>query len=140
VETRGARSPSLLLESNMILVILAIISAALFYLGSRARITQALWSLYPPRFAIFMDCAACTGFWWGLILSMLCIPRELMFDTLYIPRDTSYMTVTTPILYGFVMMVLTPIVAAIMQRALVELGSAVSAEWEATQPPPETDE
>jgi hypothetical protein len=44
------------------------VSAALYYLGSRARVTRFLWSRYPNGFDDFMLCAACTGTWFGFAL------------------------------------------------------------------------
>jgi hypothetical protein len=98
------------------LVLYTLISAACFYLGSRARITHWLWSKYPPKLASFMDCSACTGFWYGALAA-------LVFRASYLGLDpTSYYT---PIAVGLCSLVLTPIAAGIMQAGLDHLGSAV---------------
>lgn len=100
----------------MTLLLYAVIATALWYLGSRAVITRALWSRYPTRFASFMDCPACVGFWWGLILALVAgVHPE------HLPRTELH-----PILVGLVMIVLVAIFAGIMQRALWEAGSATS--------------
>ncbi len=96
----------------------ALLSSALYYLGSRAMITQWLWSRYPQRFARFMDCAACTGFWYGLTLALALgwwDPRYRLFD---LPL------VAAP-LVGLCSLVWTPLVASLMQAGLDRLGSAV---------------
>lgn len=101
------------------LLLYTLLSAAMFYLGSRAVITSFLWSRYPRRFASFMDCAACTGFWWGV--SFACYFR---FDVLGLDGRAE----TTPIFVGLCSIVLTPIAAGLMQRGLDSLGSAVADE------------
>lgn len=112
----------------MILGLYALLGAAMFYLGSRALITEPIWSLYPPRIARFMDCAACTGFWWGVIWH-LSIGRRLDVDIGPLPAQDP----ATPILVGLCMMMLVPIVAALGLYGLTAL-SAVAPE------PPSDDE
>lgn len=97
----------------MLLLLYPLLTAALFYLGSRAKITSWLWSRYPARFATFMDCAACTGFWYGLGV-------EIAFRAW-----TPYMQFS-PIVVGLCSIVWTPIVAALMQHSLFSLGSAIN--------------
>jgi hypothetical protein len=97
------------------LALYAILSAALFYLGSRALITRALWSRYPPRLAAFMDCSACTGFWWGLILAIAFGRTE----TAWALPHGYFM----PVVVGASMIALTPIVAGFMQYGLDRLGA-----------------
>jgi hypothetical protein len=104
----------------VILILYAILSTAMFYLGSRALITEGVWRYYPPRLARFMDCAACTGFWWGMIWHVVIgCPFEL--DITPIPPEP----VAGPLVAGLCMLVLTPIVAALMQVALERLGTVV---------------
>lgn len=50
----------------MILIVYALVSTALYFLGSWALVTSWLWSRYPERVRRFMDCAACSGFWFGV--------------------------------------------------------------------------
>lgn len=104
----------------MIILLYALFSTSMFYLGSRALITEALWTLYPPRFARLMDCAACTGFWWGLI-AHVAIGRTFGVDVGPLPADH----VATPLVAGLAMLVLTPILAACMHLGLKVLGSVV---------------
>src|SRR5690349_20665022 len=99
------------------LVIYSLLSAALYYLGSRALITRALWSRYPRRIAGFMGCAACVGFWWGLILAMT-LGRDTGIDV----GPFQALDPKTPILVGLCMITLNPVTAAIMQWGLDHLG------------------
>jgi hypothetical protein len=96
------------------LLIYALCTSAAFYLGSRAVITHWLWSRYPRRLAVFMDCAACTGFWYGLGFAWLSTVCGY-------PVKTHY----TPWVIGLCSMVWTPIVAGIMHKGFEWLGSAV---------------
>lgn len=96
------------------LVLYPLLSAALYYLGSRATITSFVWCHYPPKFAKFMDCSACTGFWYGLGLSI-----ALQLEVLSLDVTRWY----APIVIGLCSLVWTPIVAQIMDSALYRLGS-----------------
>lgn len=98
------------------ILLFVLVSTACFYLGSRAMITRFLWSRYPSWLASFMDCAACTGFWYGLIFANIYgYHRPLPFD---LPYKWSF-------LVGLCSLVWTPIGAAVMQRSLDLVGSAV---------------
>lgn len=99
----------------MPILFIVLITTALYYLGSRALITSWLWSRYPQRLARFMDCAACTGFWYGLGVTLV-LGSSVPFD---VP------TWGVPIIVGLCSMVWTPLVAALMQIALERLGSVV---------------
>lgn len=103
------------------LILYPLLSTALYYLGSRALITEAIWRRYPPELARFADCAACTGFWWGLILALTLGQHEHM-DFLSLSHDD----LVTPIVVAFCSLVWTPIVAGLMQRGLDFLGVAVT--------------
>lgn len=96
----------------------ALLTTALFYLGSRATITAWLWSRYPARLARFMDCAACSGFWYGTLLAVA------------LPQVDATLTVfegpVAPILTGLCALVWTPAGAALMQMALERVGSALT--------------
>jgi len=101
-----------------------LLTAALFYLGSRATITSWLWNRYPSRLANFMDCSACTGFWYGLLLETgLGGWRPFLGVGDY-----------SVIFVGLCSIVWTPIVAALMQHSLFILGTVVLDE-----PPPLVD-
>lgn len=103
------------------LLLYSILSAALFYLGSRALITRTLWSRYPAPLAHFMDCSACSGFWYGVALAIT-IGRHYGLDFLGLdPYD-----VFTPIVVGLGCLTLTPIVAGLAQAGIEQLGSAVT--------------
>lgn len=102
------------------LIILALLTTSAFYLGSRAVVTEFLWSRYPARFARFMDCAACAGFWYGLIAGAALGPTMELPSTLKL--------VYGPVLIGLCSVVWTPIVAGLMQRGFEQLGSVVPPE------------
>jgi hypothetical protein len=101
----------------VILAIYALISTALFYLGSRALITRALWEAYPPWLTKLMDCPACVGFWWGMIMHL--VSRRLDLDVGPLPIEHP----ASPVLVGLCMLVLTPIVAGFMQHGLDLVGT-----------------
>jgi hypothetical protein len=92
------------------------LSTAAYYLASRAKITSWLWSRYPARVEYFALCAACSGLWYGAAAA-LAIGRPLDLPLLGLPADLWL----TPIVAGAVCMVWTPIVAAIMVRAWMDL-------------------
>lgn len=104
----------------------ALVAAALYYLGSRALITQWLWSRYPQRIATFMDCAACSGFWYGFFPALGRHVRD----------GVSFEGIVTAIVIGLCTLVTTPMLAALMQLSIERLGSAVlsSKPCESTDP------
>jgi len=119
-------------------VLYGLIASALYYLGSRAKITSFLWSHYPPAFDRFMMCAACTGFWLGLGLAFgIGWWRDLPF--LLLPGRFWL----TPIVVAISSVVLTPLFAAAHLRAL-EYTSAMPLEEPEPEPeasePPVSDE
>lgn len=99
----------------MILGFYSILSAAMFYLGSRALITRPLWSRYPSPVAHFMDCPACTGFWWGLVCALV-----FGYDVGPFLGDD----ITTPLIVALCTLWSTPITAGAMQWGLYNVGSA----------------
>lgn len=101
------------------LLLLVILSTGFYYLGSRAVITSWLWSRYPPSIAAFMDCPACSGFWYGLMIGLLLIGIDR------VPFDLP-VNVITWLALGFVSMVLTPLGAATLHHAILVNGSAIS--------------
>lgn len=98
-----------------------LLTTALWYLGTRAAITELIWSRYPPRLARFMDCAACAGFWWGivvyLLLTKICTLSVMGLYSMY----------TAPLI-GLCSLVWTPLVAHLHDQALLRLGSAIARE------------
>jgi len=104
-------------------VIYPLLTTALFYLGSQAAITRAIWSKYPKWLDRFMSCAACLGFWLGLAVAMLGWWRDWPF--LRLPgRD--WLTV---LIVGFGAMIWTPLLAYQHLAALTALQGD-------TRPPP----
>lgn len=92
-------------------------AAALYYLGSRALITRWLWSRYPTPLATFMDCSACTGFWYGTLLAATVGYYARLS---YLGLDLRE-PITWPIV-GLCSIATTPIAAGLMQRGLDWLG------------------
>lgn len=119
------------------IILYPLVTAALFYLGSRALITRFLWSRYPLRLGAFMDCAACSGTWYGGLVAYIG-GYHLGLPFLEMPGASP----ATVIAAAIASMTWTPIVAAIMQWALDYLGSAVVAvaapEVQPLPPLPET--
>jgi hypothetical protein len=103
------------------ILVLPLFTAPLFYLGSRAQITRALWSLYPPRLASFMDCAACSGFWYGFAITVAFVLGG--YHLIHAPDRVSE-TLVSGVLCGLTAIVTTPLLAALHQHALWFLGSA----------------
>ena len=60
-----------LLLSIVVFFMYGLITSAFYYLGSRAKITEFIWSRYPRGIDKFMLCAACTGFWYGLGVALV---------------------------------------------------------------------
>lgn len=105
------------------LILYALLTTAAYYLGSRARVTSWLWSRYPPGFGRFMDCAACSGTWFGFGFGVA-LAWGVGVSPLGIPSDEWY----TPFLIGMGSMVWTPILAGLMQLGFQWNGSAFEEE------------
>ena len=101
-------------------IIYALISTAFYYLGSRAEITRAVWSRYPSPIARFMDCPACSGTWYGLLLA-LTLGRYQALGFLGLDPLAWF----TPIVVAACTMVTTPLLAALMTHAMLVNGTAV---------------
>lgn len=101
----------------MFWIFMLLLPAALWYLGSRAVLTQALWSRYPEKigwlkFDHLMNCAACVGAWWGgVIFLVLCSIGQSPFTWYTAPG------------WGLCSMVWTPMVAFLHDQALYRLGT-----------------
>lgn len=106
------------------LLLYALLTTALYYLGSRAEITRWIWSRYPAPFASFMDCPACTGFWWGFALASG-VGRDLKLSYMGLDPDRIW----TWFAVGLCSIVLTPIVAGLMQHGLDQNGHAAPEEF-----------
>lgn len=110
------------------LLFYSVLSAALFYLASRAMITSWLWKRYPPSIARFFDCAACTGFWFGFWLSLVFGDVWGQIFTVGMQASDGWRLLLESVLTGLVTMITTPIVAAIQDQAMQVLGSTVPEE------------
>lgn len=102
------------------ILLYALLTATLYYLGARAEISQPIWSRYPKRFGRFMDCAYCAGTWWGFLIGYVGgYHLNLDFAGL---AGNDWRTV---IVVGLCSTTWTPIVAAIALNHYYSLGSAV---------------
>ena len=98
-------------------ILIATLAASLYYLGVRAKITSWLWSRYPAWLTSFMDCSACTGFWYAT-LAAATVGRGASLS--YLGLDMRELW-TWPVI-GLASIVTTPIVAGLMQRGLDAVG------------------
>lgn len=113
----------------MSIILYALVTPALFYLGSRAVISRPLWSRYPAPLARFADCSACTGFWYGALAGA--------FGGYYLDLPFLGLEGASPItvlLVGLCSMTWTPIIASRVQLGFEALGSAVEPSEEMIQP------
>lgn len=101
------------------LVLYTLLATAFYFLGARTLVTGWLWLRYPPRLAYFMDCAMCTGFWYGVGLAFA--GRAGWLPELRLAEHDAINIVTT----GLAMLVLVPVVAGIVTRGLAENGHTV---------------
>lgn len=99
----------------MTLIYTILITSALFHFGSRARVTQPLWSRYPLALARFMDCAMCSGAWYGLLVTVIALSLGYNYPGL---KDQHALVACF-----FGSAVWTPIVAGIVQRMMLEMGT-----------------
>jgi len=92
------------------------ISTALFYLMSRAKLTQFAWSRYPTWLDYWLSCAACSGFWFGVGIAVL-IGRTQEVGVFGLDPLAWY----TPLVAGATEMVWTPILARLMIVSWMDL-------------------
>lgn len=107
-----------------ILIIYALLTSAMFYLGSRALITKWVWSRYPKWLARWADCSACSGAWYGLAVGIL--GTQLLSNPPGILAER-----WSPIVVMLCSIVWTPIVSGYMQRGFEMLGSAIREDGDA---------
>jgi hypothetical protein len=105
------------------LVLYAFCTASLFYLGSRARVTSWLWSRYPRWLALWADCAACSGAWYGLAVGYVG-GYHLGLSFLGLPGNQW----TTTFIVALTATSFTPILAGLVQRGFDAIGHAVIVE------------
>ncbi len=101
----------------MLIVFLFLIPVATFFLGSRAMITQFLWSRYPRWLDSLRECAACSGFWDTLILALFL--RYVIGAPLPILPNSNW----CPLLLALCGVVTVPLIASMHDRALQDLGA-----------------
>jgi hypothetical protein len=100
------------------LLLYPLLTAALFYLGSRAGVTRWLWSRYPAGFGRFRDCASCSGFWYGIAVAAAG-GFGLELDFLELSGDDW----RTLVVVGLASLAWTPVVAYLLISRLEALGS-----------------
>ena len=111
------------------LVLYALCTSSIFYLGSRAELSRPLWSRYPSWLAKWADCSACSGFWYGLGVAAFG-GYALHLSFLGMPGDRA----ATVAFAGLASLTWTPIVAGFMQRGFDTLGTI-----DLNEPPAEVD-
>jgi apolipoprotein N-acyltransferase len=100
-----------------------VLTASLWYLFSRAKITEPIWSSYGDGdFAYMMDCAACAGFWWGLVVHNIGIFWSVPFLSVTNPWALLLMTPVVMVMSAW----WTPVLAAVHDRAMTTLGHTVA--------------
>lgn len=102
----------------MIILVYALVTTTLYYLGARAVITRGLWSRYPGWLDRLTLCAACSGLWYGLAVGAWGAWRGVPFAGL--PGDR----VDTVIAIGLSSAAWTPILARLVVGALTDLEPA----------------
>ena len=103
------------------LLLHVLVTTALFYLGSRAQVTRWLWSRYPRPIAYIADCAACSGFWYGVCVALAAHAAGV--GTLPVPWGPAAIVVG-----ACAGMIGTPMLAYLHQEAMFRLGSAIEPE------------
>ena len=114
-------------------VLYALTTTALYYGATWARLTEFVWSRYPKWLSSFMECGACSGFYWGVILGLSGLGTGLPF--LGLPANAWY----TPIFVGLCAAVWTPILAKRLINDLLELQPRDDEAPQTTQPPKPND-
>jgi hypothetical protein len=94
----------------------AMLTGAAYYLAARAQITRAIWRRYPNWLDKFMACAACSGFWYGVIAA-LTVGRHFSFEFLGIDAASPAM----PVVVGLCSIIWTPVVAWLHLSAIERL-------------------
>ncbi len=107
----------------MAIFLYMLLTPSLYYLGSRAIITQFLWSRYSPKFARWADCSACSGTWYGALVGFIG-GYGCGLSFLGLPGNAG----GTIIAIALCSMTWTPIMSALMQFSLNSLGTAVEDE------------
>ncbi len=95
---------------NLLFLIAPLLTTALYHLGARAMITQPLWSRYPAWLDKVAQCAACSGFWYGVLIAVL----GAVFNISFLGMTGWGMI---PIV-GLCSLVWTPLLAAKQEQAL----------------------
>jgi hypothetical protein len=96
-----------------IVALYPLLTASLYYLSCQAVITSWLWERYPAWLDSFLRCAACSGFWWGVLVHAL-FPRPCL--TLPAGHWKTYLVV------GLCSLWWTPFMAKILLRDLRYIG------------------
>lgn len=97
-------------------ILYPLLTSALYYLLARAEITRGIWRRYPRRVDRFMACAACTGFWYGLLVAAT-LGRHLGLPFAELEAMSPY----TPVVVALCSIIWTPVVAWLHLSALERL-------------------
>lgn len=109
----------------------AMLTPAMYYLGSRAAITRFAWSRYPAWLDYYTFCAACSGFLYGVICA-LGIGWYLDVPFLFLPGRYWL----TPVIAGVLSIFWTPVMAARHLTALETTSPPAPTPGEAQPPKP----
>lgn len=100
----------------MIVALYVTLTTALYYLVSRAKVTEFAWSRYPKWLDYWTSCAACSGFWYGLGIAAV-IGRSRGWAPFGLDATAWF----TPFVVAATTMVWTPILARLMVVSWMEL-------------------
>lgn len=101
------------------LVLYPLLTVALYYLGARAMITRFFWEWTErdlPKLGAFLGCAACAGTWFGAFVGAF---GYGILGWRFLGVDGALLNTILPAACA---MVWTPILAAVHDRAMRELG------------------
>jgi len=114
------------------IVVYPLLCAALYYLGAWATITAPIHTRFPGWLRSFVECAACSGFWYGGLAAIL-IGRLLGLP--FIGLDGVHWA--TPVIVGVCSIFWTPILGARLLWGMVQVSKAIDVlQEEAPELPP----
>jgi hypothetical protein len=104
------------------IVLYPILTAVTFYLLSRAVIMQPIHALIAAiRLAHVADCAACSGFWYGLVFGA----SGAVLHVPFLGLTATWQLYAVVPLIGFMSIWWTPLFAALQDKAMEQLGRTV---------------
>lgn len=104
------------MSSLTTLLLYPLLTTALYYLGSRAKITQFIWRRYPKWLDGYMVCSACVGTAYGVGVALV---GGLYFHLPFLVLPGCHWI--TPVVVGLCSMVWTPVLAALHLLAMAAI-------------------